>query len=184
MFFDSKRAALAAWGLCAALALACRVSRQVHEPHEYPALKLGASALELRLTDVRPTNTDPNLQELRLPDGFEPRARARLEALLSGAGPQLRVVVSVAPLEALEIVDARGEMTRVVCRLELEMSANGEVLRRAETESHADLPRDEATPEEIAFVLDSTVTDAFDRYFADERTLRALDRDLAAQAAR
>ena len=166
------------------LALACRVSQQVHEPREYPALKIASSALALEVTDARPTHADPSVQELSLPSGFEPRARARLEALLSGAGPELRVVVSVAQLEALELVDARGEMTRVVCRLELEIGANGAVLRRAETESHADLPRDEATREEIALLLDSTATDAFDRYFADERTLRAIDRDLAAQAAR
>jgi hypothetical protein len=120
--------------------------------------------------------------ELRLPSDFEARARARLAPHLSGAGPELSVVVSLAQLEAVEIVDARGEMTRVVCRFELEIrSGSGPVLRRAETQSNADLPRDEATTEELAVVLDATAIDAFDRYFADERTLQALNRDLAAR---
>lgn len=178
-----KRAARAALGLCALLVTACRVPERVHEPREYPALKIASGSLELRVVDERPANTDPSVHELLLPGDFEARARARLSAQLAGAGPELRVVVSLAQLEALEIVDARGEMTRVVCRFEVEIgSGSGPVLRRAETQSNADLPRDEATTEEVAAVLDATAVDAFDRYFADERTLEALNRDLAAQA--
>lgn len=182
MSVERKRAAL---GLCAMLATACRVPAQVHEPREYPALKIASRSLELSVVDERPANTDPSVRELLLPADFEARARARLSAQLSGAGPELRVVVTLAQLEALELVDARGEMTRVVCRFEIEIgSGSGPVLRRAETQSNADLPRDEATAEELALVLDATAIDAFDRYFADERTLSALNRDLAAQGAR
>ena len=185
MGVEAKRAARAALSLCAMLALACRVPQQVHEPREYPELKIASRSLELSVVDERPANTDPSVRELLLPPDFEARARARLSAQLSGNGPELRVVVSLAQLEALEIVDARGEMTRVVCRFEVEIgSGSGPVLRRAETQSNADLPRDEATAEEIAGVLDATAVDAFDRYFADERTLAALNRDLAAQGAR
>jgi hypothetical protein len=185
MGIERKRAARAVLGLCAMLVTACRVPDRVHEPREYPALKIASRSLELRVVDERPANTDPSVRELLLPDDFEARARARLSTQLSGAGPQLRVVVSLAQLEALEIVDARGEMTRVVCRFEVEIgSGDGPVLRRAETQSNADLPRDEATAEEIATVLDATALDAFDRYFADERTLEALNRDLAAQGER
>ena len=179
------RAALAPWGVCAALALACRVPDRVHEPREYPELKIASSSLALRVVDSRASSSEPGAQELRLPGDFEARVRTRLQAQLSGAGPELRVVVSLARLEASEVVDARGEMTRLVCRFELELGAgDGPVLRRAETQSSADLPRDEATPDEIASVLDATAIDAFDRYFANASTLQALNRDLAAQAAR
>lgn len=184
MSFRFQRAAWAACSVVAALAFACRVPRQVHEPREYPHVQIASRGVQLQVLDQRPAQTDPTLQELSLPAGFEARARARLEPLLAGAGPELRVVVSVAQLEALELVDARGEMTRVVCRLELEIGASGSVLRRAETQSTADLPRDEATAEEIAVVLDATAIDAFDRYFANQRTLEALNRDLAAQIVR
>ena len=185
MGVERKRAVRAALGLCVMLALGCRVSQRVHEPREYPAVKIASQSLALSVLDERPANTDPGVRELELPKDFETRARARLEAQLSGAGPELRVVVSLARLEATEIVDARGEMTRVVCRFELAIgTGSGPVLRRADTQSNADLPRDEATPEEIDLVVDATAIDAFDRYFADARTLEALNRDLAAQAAR
>jgi hypothetical protein len=185
MMLGRKRVARATYGLCVALAVACRVPQQVHEPREYPPVKIASRALDLRVVDSRAADGDPNARELSLPSDFEARARARLEAQLSGTGSELRVVVSLAQLDALELVDARGEMTRVVCRLELEIgAAGGPVLRRAETQSNADLPRDEATPDEIASVLGATAIDAFDRYFADARTLEALNRDLAAQAAR
>jgi len=185
MRVERRRAARAALGLCVMLVAGCRVPARVHEAREYPALKIASRALELRVVDERPSSTDPGVHELVLPGDFEARARARLSAQLSGAGPELRVVVSLAQLEALEIVDARGEMTRVVCRFEIEIgSGSGPVLRRAETQSNADLPRDEATDEELALVLDATAVDAFDRYFADERTLEALNRDLAAQGQR
>ena len=128
------------------LAAACRVPERVHEPREYPELKIASRSLELRLVDQRPSSNDPTARELLLPPDFEAKARARLAAQLSGAGPELRVVVSLAQLDALEIVDARGEMTRLVCRFEIEIgSGSGPVLRRAETQSNADLPRDEAT---------------------------------------
>jgi hypothetical protein len=46
------------------------------------------------------------------------------------------------------------------------------------------LPRDEATPEEIALLLRSTSLDAFDRYWADPKTTAALNGDLNAYSHR
>jgi hypothetical protein len=69
--------------------------------------------------------------------------------------------------------------------LELEVKLRGGlVLRRATTESRSDLPPDEATPEEVEFVLEATAIDAFDRYFADADVLAAINRELLAQNAR
>lgn len=181
--FERSRRVLA---LGAVLALGgCRVPREVHEPREYPSVKIEARALELSVTDPRPANTDPGIRELTLAADFEPRARARLASLLSGQGPELAVTLLLDQLQATDIVDARGEMTRVACRFEIEIRVkDGPVVRRGETQSTADLPREEANGEELAFLAGSTADDAFDRYFADAGRLEALNRELQAQAAR
>jgi hypothetical protein len=166
-------------------AFACSVPRQVHEPREYPAIRLQTSSIEVGVADDRPSPTDPALRQLVLPADFEARARQRLLGLVGGQGPALVVTVTVAALDELEIVDIRGEMTRVLVRFGIEIRAKDDVvLRRAESQSTSDIPRDEATPEEIGVVLDATAIDAFDRYFADAHLLEALNRDLSARAQR
>jgi hypothetical protein len=91
-------------------------------------------------------------------------------------------VITVAAADELEIVDARGEMTRVLVRLDVGFKLrSGNVVRRAETQSTSDIPRNEATPEEVAFVLEATAVDAFDRYFADPAVLTSLNGELRAR---
>jgi len=171
--------------LGALLALACRVPRQVHPTRQYPDVKLDSREVNAVVVDARPPNNDPTVRQLSLPESFDPTVQARLAALASGVGPPLGVIVTVVAADEEPIVDARGPMTRVRVRLELEMKLrDGLVLRRATTESRSDLPPDEATPEEVAFVLDATAIDAFDRYFADADIINALNRELAAQQAR
>lgn len=168
--------------LLAALALGCRVPRQVHEPRQYPAAKVQSSELYSVLVDSREAGRDPTTRQLVLSKGFETKIQERLAALASGSGVPVGVIVTVAAADELELVDARGEMTRVLVRLELEIKLrDGSVVRRAETQSTSDLPRDEATPEEVAFVLDATAIDAFDRYFADAAVLESLNRELDAR---
>jgi hypothetical protein len=166
-----------AWG--------CRVPREVHEPLEYPKATLAASALVLQVSDPRPAPRGPERHDLVLPDDFEPTARAHLARLGLSQGPDLVVNVSVTRAETRDLVDARGEMTRVSVDLAFEIAVSeGPTLRRADTHSEADLPRDEATPEELAVLLRATALDAFDRYWANPATERALNRDLAAYQAR
>ena len=57
MRVERKRAARAALGLCAVLAMACRVPAQVHEPREYPELKIASRSLELSVVDGERTLT-------------------------------------------------------------------------------------------------------------------------------
>jgi hypothetical protein len=169
---------------CAVLSIGCRVPREVHEPREYPKVELHAHSLELRVVDAREGGSDPS-QELSLPASFEARARERLATRLSGTGPDIDVSVGVAAADEIPIVDARGEMTRVLVRLSIEIRPrDGVVLRRAETQSSSDIPRDEATPEEVAFVLDATAIDAFDRYFSGAGVFEAINRELDAYAQR
>jgi hypothetical protein len=164
---------------------ACSVPREVHEPLHYPEAKIAASTLDLQVSDARPPPRSASQRELTLPADFEATARARLSPLILGQGPKLGVQVAVAHAEAIEIVDARGEMTRVSVTFDFEVSVQGgPTLRRAETHSDSDLPRDEATPEELLFVLRATALDAFDRYWANPATEAALNKDLAAYGKR
>lgn len=170
----------------ALLALGCHETpRQVHPTREYPPLKLDSREVNGVLVDARPPGTDPTVRRLTLPESFDPKVQARLAALASGVGPPLGVIVTVVAADEEPILDARGPMTRVRVRLELEVKLrSGLVLRRATTESRSDLPPDEATPAEVEYVLDATAIDAFDRYFSDADVLAAINRELAAQNAR
>jgi hypothetical protein len=167
------------------LALGCHETpRQVHPTREYPPIKLDSREVNGVVVDARPPAADPVVRRLSLSETFDPKLQARLAALASGVGPPLGVIVTVVAADEEPILDARGPMTRIRVRLELEIKLrSGLVLRRATTESRSDLPPDEATPEEVEFVLESTAIDAFDRYFADAKVLAAINRDLAAQSA-
>jgi hypothetical protein len=170
----------------ALLAIGCQPTpRQVHPTREYPPLKLDSREVNGVVVDARPAGADPTVRQLSMPASFDPKVQRRLAGLASGSGPPLGVIVTVVAAEEEPIVDARGPMTRIRVRLELEVKLRGGlVLRRATTESRSDLPPDEATPEEVEFVLDATAIDAFDRYFADADVLAAINRELAAQNAR
>jgi len=72
-------------------------------------------------------------------------------------------------------------MTRVSVTLDFEVKVQGgPLLRRAQTQSQSDLRREDATPEEVGFLLNTTALDAFDRYWANPKTSAALNADLAA----
>lgn len=173
-------AAVAAAFVMAVADVGCRVPRRVHEPREYPALRIQATTLELQLIDPRPSPTQPGTHILSMPSGFEAALRDKLRAQLAGKGPALRVAVTVAAADEIELVDARGEMTRVLVRFDVEVAIEGgPVLIRAETQSTSDLPREEATLEELTIVLEATAHDAFDRYFASEATLERVNREIA-----
>lgn len=171
-------------GACVlALSAGCRVPRHVHDPLEYPETKVTSSALELDVVDARPRGAVPSVRELSLPQDFAAAARARLASISAGQGPLITVRVGVGAADEVELVDARGEVTRVLVRLQFEVRVkDGPVLRRAESQASADIPRDEASPEEIDFVLGATALNAFDRYWANPATLTGLNRDLSAYA--
>lgn len=165
----------------AVLAGCAGVPREVHEPRHYPEIKLSASSVTLEVVDSRPAPTSPTARQLLLPGDFESNALGRLNLMLNGRGPALDVITYVNDGGAVDITDARGEMTRISVKLDFEVKIkDGPQLRRAQAASSSDLPRDEATPEEINFLLRSTSLDAFDRYWADVKTTTALNGDLAA----
>lgn len=172
---------LGLFGLLLALAGSCRVPRQVHEPRAYPEVDLGCSSIDVAVLDSQRPSSNTSGRPLALPERFGADARARLQSLVGGSGPALQVLVQVRAADEVELLDARGEMTRVLVQLELKVEvADGPVLRTAQSESSSDIPRDEASAEEVAFVLDATALDAIDRYFANASTVTRLNADLAA----
>ncbi len=172
-----------------ALMTACSAPRRVQEPVQYPAdVKLECSTLQLDVADPRipgAPGSDPGARQLAWPSGFEAVAQSHLARVVSGQGPALAVAARVGAADEIELVDARGEITRVNVALHFDVGlAGGPLVRRAEAHSSYDIPRHEATPEEIEIVLESTALDAFDRYWANPATLTSLNRELAAAAAR
>jgi len=176
----SFQARLLAGLLFAGVAGCASVPREVHEPRPYPETKLSAGSVTLEVVDSRPAPTSPEERQLLLPSDFEATALSRLNRMLGGQGPALEVIAYVNDGAALEIADQRGEMTRISVKLDFEVKVkDGPQLRRATAESSSDLPRNEATPEEINLLLRSTSLDAFDRYWANDKTTTALNGDLA-----
>jgi hypothetical protein len=172
---------LGSLGLLLALVGSCRVPRLVHEPREYPDIDLGSSRIDVEVDAAQLPSSSTRGRQLTLPQHFKAAARARLQSLVGGSGPALQVLVRVRSADEVELVDARGEMTRVLVQLELEVKvAEGPVLRTAHSQSSSDIPRDEASAEEVALVLDATALDALDRYFANPSSVARLNADLAA----
>ncbi|MEY2935382.1 MAG: hypothetical protein RL033_6131, partial [Pseudomonadota bacterium] len=111
--------------LCALLAgslgACASAPREVHEPRAYPETKLAASAITLEVVDSRAAPTTPGQRQLLLPGDFEAVARGRVTGMLTGEGPALQVMAAVSGGEALDITDARGEVTRVSVQLDFEV---------------------------------------------------------------
>ncbi len=146
--------------------------------------KLPAAELRLALIDHRPPPVGDRLRVLELPADFASRAQGRLSQLARGDGERLEVRAVVAVAQATEIVDARGEMTRVEVDLDFEIRvAGGPLLKRGRGHAQQDIPRDEADDAEIARVLEATALDALERYWGSPETLAGLERELAAYGA-
>jgi len=168
---------------------ACSAPRRVQAPIEYPAdAKLECSKLTLDMVDPRrppAVGTEAGARQLAWPADFEATARAHLAGIVGAQGPSVVIVGRVAAADEIELVDARGEITRVSVTLHFDVSVEGGTLvRRAEAHSSYDIPRHEATAEEIEIVLAATALDAFDRYWASRTTLASLNRELGVHAKR
>ena len=174
--------------MCAlSVVAACSAPRRVHDPIQYPELDLACSSAELSVEDPRLSGatSTPGAKQLRWPQSFESQARAHLGQVVAGTGPALRITTRVGAADELELVDARGEVTRVSVTLHFDINVvGGSLVRRAEAHSSYDIPRDEATAEELEVVLDATALDAFDRYWAAPSTITSLNKELEAHARR
>lgn len=175
-------------GAVAALMLvlsSCGGAGSARSADDVSGQRLPVAELRLEVADSRPPPVGDRLRLLALPPDFATRAQARLSQLAEGnVGERLEVRAVVAAAQATEIVDARGEMTRVEVDLDFETRiAGGPVLKRGRGHAQQDLPRDEASDDEIARVLDVTALDALERYWSSAATLDGLRRELAAYGA-
>ncbi|MET0414068.1 MAG: hypothetical protein ABW217_22350 [Polyangiaceae bacterium] len=156
-------------------------ARSAHDTSEH---QLPVAELRLELADSRPPPAGDRLRLLELPADFAARAQIRLSQLARGDGERLEVRAVVLAAQATELVDARGEMTRVEVDLDFETRVSGgPVLKRGRGHAQQDIPRDEAEDAELARVLDATALDALERYWSSDETLAALKRELAAYGA-
>ncbi len=151
---------------------ACRTPRSVHEPLPYAETKVEARQLLVRVDDARTDARSSTGKLLSLPEDFAVKAESRLWEVASGSGDVLEVRVRVDEVDEQEIVDARGEMTRLEVGLTVEVRRQGSptVLRRYEGYSRADIPRDEATEAELQMLVEPTALNAFDRVWAARGT--------------
>ena len=119
------------------------------------------------------------------PAELDAELQARLNALCAGEGSELVVSARVRAARATELVDSRGEMTRIAVELEFETRApDGASFKQGRGYSELDIPRDEASDDEVAKLLRQTARDAFERYWASPATLTSLNRELEAYAHR
>lgn len=154
--------------------------REVHRPMKYPEIKVRAERFLVKLVDRRFSYLTATGKSLPMPEDFVLRAESRLWEVASGQGPVLEVLVLVAGIEETELVDARGEISRLSVDLNIDVRVvNGESLRRHSVHSQAEIPRREATEQELQFLLRSTALNAFDRFWASQTTASRLNRALA-----
>ena len=174
------------WGaLALAVLLAACGGRQAQAPALDPALKLQAAAARFAVVDERPAPTIASRDVLVWPAELDAALSAQLNALCAGKGIELVVSARVNAARATELVDSRGEMTRIAVELEFETRApDGTLFKRGRGYSELDIPRAEASDDEVATQLRHTARDAFDRYWALPSTLAALNRELEAYARR
>lgn len=175
------------WVVALTVEAACSAPRRVHDPIQYPEVDLACRSAELSVEDPRLSGaiSAPGAKQLMWPQTFEAKARAHLGQLVAGTGPALQITTRVGAADELELVDSRGEVTRVSVTLHFDINVvGGSLVRRAEAHSSYDIPRDEATAEELEVVLDATALDAFDRYWAAPTTITGLNKELEAYARR
>jgi hypothetical protein len=165
------------------LLLAACGSRQTRAPVADPALKLQAAAARFTLVDERPAPAMASRDVLVWPAELDAELQARLNALCAGQGIELVVSARVKAARATELVDSRGEMTRIAVELEFETRApDGVLFKRGSGHSELDIPRAEASDGEVGEQLSQTARDAFERYWASPATLASLNRELEAYA--
>lgn len=144
-------------------------------------LKVVASALRLEVIDHRPAPVGDRRLTLDLPSHFAAQAQERLTRACQGDADVLDVKAVVATAQAFDVTDARGEMTRVEVSFDFETRLEGGlVLKRGRGQSQNDIPREEASDEELARVLGATALDALERYWGSSQTIESLNRELAA----
>jgi hypothetical protein len=163
----------------------CAGSRYGLEEPSYPGIEVESRVLALRIADPRPVvPTDVALVRPRgsrtlavaVPRQFVPAAVGRLGAVVAGAGPSLEVVAEVERADVVWAPGGRGATVHVAFTFSV-YRGNGELLQRGYGQAAAQVSDDALSPE----VVKATALDAFDRYWASEKTLIGINRAIRGQ---
>jgi hypothetical protein len=158
-------------------------------PAEYPDVKLRATSVQLDLTDPRknldmpisePMRMDRGVEDTYLqqvPTNFEAWAKEKVEKLISGSGPALRVHVEVRRSDVTFYNDPqRGDFTRYDVVLGFRVTtASGALLDKGRGGAWQELPNEKATPTAMRRLHAQTAVAAFDQYFANEETTETIN---------
>jgi hypothetical protein len=165
------------------LTLACaKNTGSVHGAAEYPSdVKLQANSLALTLADPRRQEDIPDGRyRLALSGDFEQEASQRLQGILSKNGLDLQVTVNVVRADHEGIDTQQGRKVRIDVGLKFALiGPDKTVIKNGRGNSWAEIPEEQATPEEIAKVLRETALNAFDQYWADAETLERINENIA-----
>jgi hypothetical protein len=103
----------------------------------------------------------------------------RLARLALGEGPAIQVHTEVRRADVTFLNDYRGDFVRWDVELGFQLTTHsGAALHRGKGVAWLEIPKEEATDEEMRRLLLSTAVDAFDRFFADARTLETINSNL------
>jgi len=163
--------------------------RFVHVPRAYPNFRFRAARIGYELIDRRssvrevPAGTaalalpsDGATWDVELPVGFEQVVQERLARVVSGSGPELRLVVEVRKLTASH----QGELRQIAVELEFKMQdARGRPLLGATRRGSQDLVGPEYDNTELEDVHRAACTDALDAFLASETNMALVNEVVA-----
>ena len=183
--------------LAATSLLGCAGARYgLQAPTGSPA-EIDAASMDLKVIDTRGAPAADRV-ELRAPARLEDRAHSRvpvgmttgyklaaaehLRHLVDGDGATLEVLVEVERAEVEWSATPDGPAAKVGVVVDVTVyDADGRVLQRGKSSAEGSVPASDATPTELARAVEATALNAFDRYFAREKMVTALNRALGSR---
>jgi len=177
----------------AASLMGCAGARYGLEAPSAPADQVDAKAIELRVADVRQLNpVDKRLAApsglkagksvkvpVDLPRGFRMAAAQRLKDIADGDGATVEVVAEVERANVIWAADAEGTTAKVDVTITFSVyDQNGGLMQRGSESATGELDGEDADPAELAAAIEATAINAFDQYWAREKTVVGLNQAL------
>jgi hypothetical protein len=184
---------LAAALLFSASLMGCAGARYGLESPSAPAGQVDAKAMELRVADVRQLNpADQRIEApariksgstvkapVNLPKGFRLAAAERLKDIADGSGSTVEVVAEVEQANVIWSADAEGTTAKVHVTITFSVyDENGGLMQRGTESATGELDGEDAEPTELAAAVEATALNAFDQYWAREKTVVGLNQAL------
>jgi hypothetical protein len=180
--------------LAAAILMGCAGSRYgLEAPSSAPA-EIDASRMDLKVIDTRGAPAADRVRlgapagleaqghsrvPVGLTTGYKLAAAERLRHLVDGDGSALELLVEVerAEVEWSSTPEGPAAQVRVAVGLTV-YDSDGTVLQRGKSRAEGRVEPGEVTPNELTQAVEATALNAFDRYFAREKMVTALNRAL------